>query len=282
MRETAVRNSSFASLGKDNYKPYLNDIRNSGKLTARVEKILAERIRQGDVRALRALVAANLKFVVLVCRRYEKQGLPMPDLIGEGNLGLVQAARRFDGRRDLKFISYAVWWIRRGILDALSRQTRSVTVPPGSGGALHSIYKANRRLEQKLGRQPTPEELELESGIHARRIREYLRADAPALSLDYSSPHDGGPGLHGMLADASDDGPERRLERTHAKEMSDLLLNKLAGKEKEVLTLYFGTRNGHPMSLEGISDRLRLSKERIRQIRNQGLIKLRKAAAKLA
>lgn len=281
MHETVERNTGKTFKGSDSYIAYLRDIGSTDTISAKEEKILAKRIRMGDGFALRALVAANLKFVVLVCRRYEKQGLPMSDLIGEGNLGLVQAALRFDESLDFKFITYAVWWIRRGILEALSRQTRSVTVPPNSGGILHTIHKASRRLEQRLGRRPTPEELELEVGLHARRIREYLRADAPVLSLDYASPEGGGPDLHEILVDASDTDPERMQERAHAKEMADLLLDRLVGREKEVLTLYFGTRDGHPMSLETIADRLNLSKERIRQIRNQGLIKLKKAARQL-
>jgi RNA polymerase primary sigma factor len=259
----------------DPFAAYLKEIKGNRKLDSKEEKILAARIHRGDNAAFRTLVEANLKFVVLVCRRYENQGLPLIDLINEGNLGLMRAASRFDESRDLKFISYAVWWIRQGIMEALSKQSRSISTPPNTGAVIHTINKASRKLEQKLGRRPSPEELELETGMDAKRIREYQRIAEPMLSLNYET-EDGNTGLLDKLSDISDSGTEQEIERFEARETAQWLLASLDDREKEIMTLYFGIRSGHPVSLDEICIRFGVCKERIRQIKNETLLKLKR------
>jgi RNA polymerase primary sigma factor len=258
----------------DVYEAYLKSIRDTKKLAPEAEKELARRIRRGDTRAFHALVEANLKFVVLVCRRYENQGLPMIDLIHEGNLGLMRAALRFDDKRDLKFISYAVWWVRQGIMEALSKQSRTVSAPPNTMSAVHRIRKAAKRMEQRLGRRATYEELELETGLHAGRIREYLRIFEPMVSLDARG-EGGDAESHEPVVDASAGDPGRELESFEAKEEAESLIRTLDAREREILSLHFGLRNGYSMGLDEIADRMRLSKERIRQLKMESLRKLK-------
>ncbi len=259
----------------DPLSAYLKDIQATNKLTSDEEKILTVKIRNGDQSAINTLVEANLKFVVMVCRRYENQGMPLIDLINEGNLGLIRAAHRFDETRDLRFISYAVWWIRQAIFDALSKQGRSISMPPNTATVIHNINKASKRLEQKLGRLPSVEEMELETGMDASRIQEYQRVSAPMLSLDFEN-KDNESDFHNFLADQSDSSTEKEFDRFETKELAEKLLQKLNAREREVVALHYGTENGNPMSLEDIGNRFGLSKERIRQIRNNGLAKLKK------
>jgi RNA polymerase primary sigma factor len=261
----------------DAYEAYLKSIRDTKKLAPEAEKELARRIRRGDARAFRALVEANLKFVVLVCRKYENQGLPLIDLIHEGNLGLMRAALRFDDKRDLKFISYAVWWIRQGIMEALSKQSRPLSSPPNTMSMVHRIRKAMKRLEQRLGRPATYEELELETGLHAHRIRESLRVFEPMVSLD-THRGEGETELHELVADAADGGQERELMRFEAKEEAESLIGALGAREREILALHFGIRNGYALGLEEIADLMGLSKERIRQLKIESLRKLKAIA----
>ncbi len=253
---------------------YLKDIRLTNKLSSADEKKLAERIRTGDRESLKILVEANLKFVVAVCRRYEGQGLPLADLISEGNLGLIQAARRFDETLNIRFISYAVWWIRQSIMGALARQSRTITVSSTFTTTLFRINQATRRLTQKLQRTPTVEELELETGYGAARIREcQLLADMP-LSLDFSGSEDG-PELHEGLPDNSEDCLERNVERFHNSAWVRDFIKNLDPRELEVLSLYFGMGKYPAMSLGEIAGFLGMSREGIRQIKKRGLTKLK-------
>ncbi len=260
---------------------YLKDIQGTEKLTGKDERALAARIRKGDRSAMKTLVEANLKFVVLVCLHYKNRGMPLADLINEGNLGLIRAALRFDETRDFKFISYAVWWIRQSVMDALSKQTHIISAPPNAGAFIHKINKASLRLAHQLGRRPSPEELELEIGMNAKRIREFQRVSEPVLSLDFESQTEN-PNLSEMLADDSESGSERETIRFEAKETTEWLMEQLSPREREVLALYFGTRNGSPMGLREIGSRFEMSKERVRQIKNGSLRKMKRILQEMA
>ena len=256
---------------------YMQDIMTSTKLTAEEEKTLARRIRKGDKHALHLLVQANLKFVVAVCRNYGNQGLPMADLINEGNLGLMEAARRFDETKKFRFISYGVWWIRQAILNALAKQSRPISVPPSTTATIHKINVASKVLAQRLGRQPSPEELELETGLRSQRIRECQGLESHHLSLNYPSAKDGNTEFQDALADESESRTERIIEVFETGRVLDALMNRLDGHEREVLSLYFGIGNGDMQSLADIANRFGVSRECIRQLKKKGILKLRRA-----
>lgn len=254
----------------DSLSAYFQDIRFSHKLTDQEEKTLAARIRAGDRRALNELVQANLKFVVAVCRQYENRGLPLVDLISEGNLGLLRAAERFDATRNCRFISYAVWWIRQGVVAALADQSRSVRITTSTATRLHQLAKASQKLTQKLGREPSVEELELETGLHSGRIRTYMMLMASELSLD----GDLGGGADGMEAD-SNSGTEAAADDFHGKRALGHLLEGLDDREREVLNLYYGLKHGEAFNLPQMARMLGLSKERVRQIKESAVAKLK-------
>lgn len=268
MKDQTRRNyGSFTA--NDPLVAYCHDIRNSHKLTADREKALAVRIRAGDRRALNELVQANLKFVVAVCRQYEHRGLPLADLISEGNLGLIRAAERFDSLQECRFISYAVWWIRQAILTALADQSRSVRITTTTAMRLHKLAKTSQKLSQRLGREPSVEELELETGMHAGRIRTYMMLLASETSLD----KEGNEAAEGLTAN-SGEGTEAGAEIFHGKRVLDNLLDGLDEREREVLDLYYGLKHGETANLPQMARKLGLSKERVRQIKEKAVAKL--------
>jgi RNA polymerase primary sigma factor len=256
---------------------YMESIRNSRKLSRTEERDVAMRIQNGDHRAVNILVSANLKFVVSVCRNYRNQGLPFGDLINEGNLGLIRAAQRFDAGKGFRFISYAVWWIRQGILVALSEQTRFLKVSPGRVHAVAKIAKETRKLEQRLGRAPTLEEISSATELSPEKISEYILLAAKSVSMSSTAP-DGGPSLEESLEDAdgepSDEGAEAFLMRKNIK----LLLESLDERKADVLKLYFGIGSGSSLPLSEIAARLNLTRERVRQIKAHALTLLRHPA----
>jgi RNA polymerase primary sigma factor len=247
---------------------YCHDIRDSNKLTTAQEKALAARIRAGDRRALNELVQANLKFVVAVSRQYENRGLPLIDLISEGNLGLIRAAERFDSNVECRFISYAVWYIRQGLTQALADQTRAVRLTTSTATRLHQLAKASQRLSQRLGREPSLEELELETGMHSGRIRTYMMLMASELSLDREGAD--------SLESGSLEGSEAGVEAFHGKRALTHLLNGLDAREREVLDLYYGLKHGEAFNLPQMAKMLGISKERVRQIKEMSVAKLKK------
>ncbi len=253
---------------------YLKEISGGRKLSTKAEKILAVRIRKGDRAAMNALVQANLKFVVAVCHNYENQGLPLGDLINEGNLGLLRAAARFDENQGCRFISYAVWWIRQGILNALAEQSRDVTLSTATTAAIHRIEVANRNLTQKLGRAATLEELELETGLKASRIKACQELTLASLSLDY--PSEGGEGTcKDSLADESWSRTEDILERFQTRRALDTVLKGLGRRERLIIESLFGLGQEPAMTLMGLAQRLGVSKERVRQLKAAALAKLK-------
>jgi RNA polymerase primary sigma factor len=224
---------------------------------------------------LNELVQANLKFVVAVCRQYENRGLPLQDLINEGNLGLIRAAERFSMHRDCRFISYGVWWIRQALMTALADQTRAVRLSTSTTGRMHKLNRASQKLGQRLGRDPSVEELELETGMQADRIRAYLNLMAAPVSLDRNADGgDAGDFVEGLAVD-SGAGTEAELDRFHAKRAVDQLLKGLESRERDVLGMYYGLDHGRTWNLPEMAKRMGLSKERVRQIKRKAIAKLK-------
>lgn len=254
---------------------YLQDIRSTQKLTSRQERDLAVRIQLGDRWAVNALVQANLKFVVAVCRQYENRGLPLVDLINEGNLGLMRAAERFSLHHDCRFISYGVWWIRQALMVALADQTRVVRLSTSTTGKMHKLNQASKKLGQSLGRDPSVEELELETGMQANRIRAYLDLMAAPLSLDRKADGEGSGDFVDGLAVDSESGTQAEVERFHAKRAMNQLLMGLDSREREVLDMYYGLKYGMTWNLPEMAKRMGLSKERVRQIKAKAIAKLK-------
>jgi RNA polymerase primary sigma factor len=226
---------------------------------------------------MQTLVQANLKFVVAVCHNYVGRGLPLGDLVNEGNLGLIRAAQRFDGSRNFKFISYAVWWIRQGILTALAEQTRPLNIPTSRVENIRAISKASRKLEQDLHRVPNREELAARTGKSVETITACGQFSAPSLSLD--SPFaEGGEGLGESLEDKSAAATDQAALQHLLDKKVDGMLNVLGERERAVIALYYGIGRDTGCSLSEIGLRFDLTRERIRQIRNKALQKLQRPA----
>ncbi len=253
---------------------YMASIRNSKKLSSTEERAIAERIQQGDKKAVNLLVTANLKFVVSVCRNYRNQGLPFGDLINEGNLGLIRAAQRFDSKKDCRFISYAVWWIRQGILVALSEQTRFLRVAPGRITLMRRVAKAGRKLEQNLGRAPLIEELAAAMDVSVARLSEYQQVAAKPVSLNAPG-LDGGPGLEESLTDENGPRTDEAAMATIRRKQMDDLISGLDKRNALVLRLYYGIGSEFSLPLTDIAVKLNLTRERVRQIKAGALSQLR-------
>lgn len=238
---------------------------------------MAARIQNGDKRAVNILVSANLKFVVSVCRNYRNRGLPFGDLINEGNLGLIRAAQRFDATKEFRFISYAVWWIRQGILVALAEQTRFLKVAPGRIHTVRKIAAAGRKLEQTLGRTPTLAELSVETGLPEAKILEFTRLSAKAVSMSAPS-IDGGPGLEDILEDRNGVATDESADGYLLRKNTGLLLESLDDRKSEVLKMYFGLGTQSALPLSEIAAKLNLTRERVRQIKASALTLLRHPA----
>ncbi len=267
-----ITNRESQSLDK-----YLQEIGKVPLISVDEEAELARRIRQGDEEALEKLVKANLRFVVSVAKQYQNQGLPLTDLISEGNLGLIKAARRFDETRGFKFISYAVWWIRQSILQALAEQSRIVRLPLNRVGALNKINKVLSRLEQEYEREPSPEEIaEAMEGTHTpEEIAEILRQAGPHVSLDSPIAPGEETRFIEVLEDTEMPQPDQVLMQESLKQEVAKALATLEEREAQILRMNFGIDQRHPMTLEEIAEKLGLTRERVRQIREKAIRKLR-------
>jgi RNA polymerase primary sigma factor len=255
---------------------YLHEINKTPLLTREEERELARRIRAGDKKALDALVKANLRFVVSIAKQYANQGLSLEDLINEGNLGLIKAAHRFDEERGFKFISYAVWWIRQAMLQALAEHSRIVRLPLNRAGTLYRIGKVSRQLDQELGRTPSAEEIAKRLNISTEEVEDTMVIANTHVSLDdpYSADKDD-TALVDYLTDETQAAPD---EDTYTSALSDDLeraLGTLTDRERMILSLYFGLGGEEPMTLEDIGKRLKLTRERIRQIKEKAIQRLR-------
>ncbi|MBL6656883.1 MAG: RNA polymerase sigma factor RpoD/SigA [Flavobacteriaceae bacterium] len=268
-----VTNRESKSLDK-----YLNDISKIDLITAEEEVELAQRIRQGDQKALEKLTNANLRFVVSVAKQYQNQGLKLPDLINEGNLGLVKAAQRFDETRGFKFISYAVWWIRQSILHALAEQSRIVRLPLNKIGAINKINKTFSYLEQAHERPPSAEEIAEELDMTITEVKQSLKNAGRHVSMDAPFEEGESSNLYDVLQHAESPNPEKSLLHESLNTEIDRILNTLNDKEARVVRLFFGIDQKTPKSLDEIGQEFDLTRERVRQIREKALRKLKKHA----
>jgi RNA polymerase primary sigma factor len=268
-----VTNRETASLDK-----YLQEIGKVDLITAEEEVILAQRIKQGDLVALEKLTKANLRFVVSVSKQYQNQGLSLPDLINEGNLGLIKAAQRFDETRGFKFISYAVWWIRQSILQALAEQSRIVRLPLNKIGSINRINKAFAAFEQVHQREPRPEELAEILGVSENEIRESLKNTGRHVSMDAPLVQDEDNNMYDVLRGEENMTPEAGLLFDSLKMEIERAISTLTPREADVIRLYFGLNGKHPLTLEEIAEEFDLTRERVRQIKEKAIRRLKHTA----
>jgi RNA polymerase primary sigma factor len=267
----SITNRESASLEK-----YLQDIGKEEMITPQEEVALAQRIRLGDQLALNKLTRANLRFVVSVAKQYQNQGLSLPDLINEGNLGLIKAAQRFDETKGFKFISYAVWWIRQSILQAIAEQSRMVRLPLNQIGAMNKVKKALAKLEQKYQREPSPDEISEAVELSTNQVRVVLRVGNKPISMD--APFDNNEENNTLLdVMANEDLPGTDSHLLSESLTADInrSLSTLTKRESEVIRMFFGLGHKHNMSLDEIADSLSLTRERVRQIKETGLRRLK-------
>ncbi|MDC3351664.1 RNA polymerase sigma factor RpoD/SigA [Crocinitomicaceae bacterium] len=267
----SITNRESQSLDK-----YLQDIGKEELITAETEVELAKRIKQGDQEALEKLTKANLRFVVSVAKQYQNQGLTLPDLINEGNLGLIKAAQKFDETRGFKFISYAVWWIRQSILQALAEQARIVRLPLNQVGSLNKINKAFSKLEQEYERPPSAEELAEVLEVPEDKIKESMKVAGRHVSMDapLSSSEDGGT-LMDVMANGDSPKADKLLMAESLQREIERSLSTLTDKEREIIRLFFGIGMNHGLTLEEIGSKFNLTRERVRQIKEKAIRRLR-------
>jgi RNA polymerase primary sigma factor len=254
---------------------YLKEIGKNKTLPVEEEAQTAVRIRKGDRKALEKLVKANLRFVVSVARNYQNQGLPLSDLINEGNLGLIRAAKRFDEKKNFKFISYAVWWIRQAILQALAEQSRIIKLPLNRVGTIHKIGKAQSRLEQKYRRIPNVEEIARELKLDEEEVQETIKIGNSHMSLDAPLQQGEDSKLLDLLQDEDQELPDDGVMEISLQEEINQTLDTLTCREKEVIKLYFGIGEETAHTLEEIGQRFNLTRERARQIKEKALRRLK-------
>ena len=265
-----VTNRETASLDK-----YLQEIGKVDLITAEEEVELAQRVKQGDQLALEKLTKANLRFVVSVAKQYQNQGLTLPDLINEGNLGLIKAAQRFDETRGFKFISYAVWWIRQSILQALAEQSRIVRLPLNKIGSINKINKTYAFLEQSHERPPSAEEIANELDMTINDVKESMKNSGRHVSMDAPLVEGEDSNLYDVLRSGESPNPDKELIHESLRTDIERALETLTPREADVIKLYFGLGNHHPMTLEEIGETFDLTRERVRQIKEKAIRRLK-------
>ncbi len=265
-----VTNRETASLDK-----YLQEIGKVDLITADEEVELAQRIKAGDQIALEKLTKANLRFVVSVAKQYQNQGLTLPDLINEGNLGLIKAAKRFDETRGFKFISYAVWWIRQSILQALAEQSRIVRLPLNKIGSINKINKTFAYLEQAHERVPSAEEIAKELDMTVNDVKESLKNSGRHVSMDAPLVEGEDSNLYDVLRSGESPNPDKDLLHESLRVEIERALETLTPREADVIRLYFGLGDQHPMTLEEIGETFDLTRERVRQIKEKAIRRLK-------
>ena len=265
-----VTNRETASLDK-----YLQEIGKVDLITADEEVELAQRIKAGDQIALEKLTKANLRFVVSVAKQYQNQGLTLPDLINEGNLGLIKAAQRFDETRGFKFISYAVWWIRQSILQALAEQSRIVRLPLNKIGSINKINKTYAFLEQSHERPPSAEEIAKELDMTINDVKESMKNSGRHVSMDAPLVEGEDSNLYDVLRSGESPNPDKELLHESLRTEIERALETLTPREADVIRLYFGLGNQHPMTLEEIGETFDLTRERVRQIKEKAIRRLK-------
>ncbi|MDM9632771.1 sigma-70 family RNA polymerase sigma factor [Robiginitalea aurantiaca] len=265
-----VTNRETASLDK-----YLQEIGKVDLITADEEVELAQRIKAGDQIALEKLTKANLRFVVSVAKQYQNQGLTLPDLINEGNLGLIKAAQRFDETRGFKFISYAVWWIRQSILQALAEQSRIVRLPLNKIGSINKINKTFAYLEQAHERPPSPEEIAKELDMTVEDVKQSLKNSGRHVSMDAPLIDGEDSNLYDVLRSGESPNPDKDLLNESLRTEIERALETLTPREADVIRLYFGLAGQHSMTLEEIGETFDLTRERVRQIKEKAIRRLK-------
>ena len=266
----SITNRESASLDK-----YLQEIGKEDLITADMEVTLAQKIKQGDQAALEKLTKANLRFVVSVAKQYQNQGLSLPDLINEGNLGLIKAAQRFDETRGFKFISYAVWWIRQSILQALAEQSRIVRLPLNQVGSLNKINKAFSKLEQEFEREPSAEELSEVLEIPEEKIADTMRVSGRHVSMDAPFVQGEDNSLLDVLVNHDSPRADSTLMNESLQKEIERSLSTLTERERDVVKLFFGIGMNHGLTLEEIGAKFDLTRERVRQIKEKAIRRLR-------
>jgi RNA polymerase primary sigma factor len=266
----SITNRNTASLDK-----YLQEIGREELITAEEEVDLARKIKAGDEKALEKLTKANLRFVVSVAKQYQNQGLSLPDLINEGNLGLIKAARRFDETRGFKFISYAVWWIRQSILQALAEQSRIVRLPLNQVGSLNKIKKASSKLEQEYQRAPSADEIAQEMDVSENKIDSAMKITTRYVSMDAPLVSDEETSLIDVFVPNDAASTDEDLMRESLRREIDRSLSTLSEKERDVINLYYGIGMPHGLTLEEIGAKFDLTRERVRQIKEKAIRRLR-------
>jgi RNA polymerase primary sigma factor len=265
-----VTNREAPSLDK-----YLHEIGKVPLITAEEEVQLARKIRNGDEQALERLINANLRFVVSVAKQYQNQGLSLPDLINEGNLGLIKAAQRFDETRGFKFISYAVWWIRQSILQALAEQARIVRLPLNKIGSINKINNTFARLEQEFQREPTFNEIAEALDIAPKDVKEAMKISSRHVSMDAPLKADEENTLYDVLLHSESESPDSHLLDDSLRREIERSLSTLSPREADIVRLYYGLNGEPPYSLEEIGKLFNLTRERVRQIKEKAIKRLR-------
>jgi RNA polymerase primary sigma factor len=268
-----ITNRESASLDK-----YLQEIGRVNLISPEEEVILAGKIRSGDQLALERLTKANLRFVVSVAKQYQNQGLTLGDLINEGNLGLIKAAQRFDETRGFKFISYAVWWIRQAILQALAEQSRIVRLPLNRVSALNKVTKSFVKLEQKYEREPSADEMANYLNIDISEVLDALKVSRRHISMNQPLSNGEETSLLDVMVNTSASPPDSQMMKDSLKREVARALSTLTRREEDVLKLYFGLIEGYALTLEEIGERFSLTRERVRQIKEKAIRRLRHAS----
>jgi RNA polymerase primary sigma factor len=261
-----VTNRDTPSLDK-----YLQEIGRVDLISPEEEVVLARRIKAGETEALRKLVKANLRFVVSVAKQYQNQGMSLPDLINEGNLGLMKAAQRFDETRGFKFISYAVWWIRQAILQALAEQARIVRLPVNKIGSINRINRAFARLEQEYEREPSSQEIAELLEMIPEDVKEALKTNGRTVSMDAPISAEEDNNMYDVIQSGDTPSPDKNLINESLAYEIERALSTLSSRESKVLKLYFGLGMKHPYTLEEIGEELNLTRERVRQIKEKAI-----------
>lgn len=275
MRQLKIT-KSITNRESQSLEKYLQEIGKVEMVNAEEEVQLAMLIKQGDQRALERLTKANLRFVVSVAKQYQNQGLSLPDLINEGNLGLIKAAQRFDETRGFKFISYAVWWIRQSILQSLAEQSRIVRLPLNKVGLANRINKAYQQLEQEFEREPSVEELADILNLEIEEISATLSMGSRHVSMDSPLSDGEESTLVDVMENPNSEAADEELDHNQSmKQEIERSLNTLTERQQEVLRFFFGIGVDHPMSLEDIGERFSLTRERVRQIKDKAITRLR-------
>lgn len=259
---------------------YLNDISKYDLLEPEEEVELAKRIKKGEGVALEKLINSNLRFVVSVAKQYQNQGLSLPDLINEGNLGLIKAARRFDETKGFKFISYAVWWIRQTILQSLVEQSRIVRLPQNKIGSLNKINQAMSDLEQKYEREPSIQEISENLKMAPEQVREFIKNAGKSISMDEPLTEDEDRSLQDVMPSNDIQSPDYGMVNESLRKELERVLSYLNQREAEVIRMFYGLKGGPPYTLDEIANSLELTRERVRQIKDRAIRQLKNNSMK--